>query len=203
LATVVLLPLVNNRYEPLFSGRYLSPLLPLLFAGLSIVIVLLSARLAPPRLMAGTALACAAVLAAYSLIQLHALYERLESSGRSNTRVLETMRGVQAMLQPGDVVYVDNRLSRRKLMEAGAGDMERVFSGLLEVSAIPYRVVMLDDDWQPSQPGLVILAARDSPRTTSATIARLGLTNPRGGIATPMADGEIFQLYRASDRLGV
>jgi hypothetical protein len=62
---------------------------------------------------------------------------------------------------------------------------------------------MLDDDWQPSQPGLVILAARDSPRTTSATIARLGLTNPRGGIATPMADGEIFQLYRASDRLGV
>jgi 4-amino-4-deoxy-L-arabinose transferase-like glycosyltransferase len=203
LATVVLLPLVNNRYEPLFSGRYLSPLLPLLFAGLSTVIVLLSARLAPPRLMASTALACAAVLGAYSLIQLHGLYGRLESSGRSNSRVLETIRGVQAMLQPGDVVYLDNRLSRRRLMEAGAGDMERVFRALLEISATPYRVVSLDDDWRPSQPGLVILASRESPRVTGATIARLGLTDPRGGIATPMGGGEIFHLYRAPDRLSV
>ena len=74
----------------------------------------------------------------YSLMQLFALYGRLEASGRSNTRVLETMRGVRAMLQPDETVYLDNRLSRRRLMEAGAGDMERVFSALLDVSGMPY-----------------------------------------------------------------
>ncbi|MFN0073285.1 MAG: phospholipid carrier-dependent glycosyltransferase [Chloroflexota bacterium] len=199
LSMVCLLPLVNNRYEPLFSGRYLSPLLPPLFAGLSLTLVMIAGwrRLRFRETLIASGLV--SIFCVYSLFQLQGLYGRLESSGRSNTRVLELVREMQANGRPGELVYLDNRLNRRRLMEAGAGDMERVFSALLDVTNTPFQVVTIDDSWVPGHPGLVILASRDNPRTTVAIIDRLQLTLPDGGAPPPMDDGAIFGLYRAAE----
>lgn len=201
LAVVMILPLVNNRYEPLFSGRYLSPLLPVLFGSLGVTLVLIAGRVRPRAPMLVGALVVTCVLSGYSLWQLHGLYDRLESSGRSNTRVLETLRLIREQALPEDIVYLDNRLARRKLMEAGAGDMERVFRSLLEVSLVPYQVVTIDESWSPAQPGLVILASRENPRSTSAIIQRLGLTRPIEGNAVEMSDGSLFELFRVTTRV--
>jgi glycosyltransferase AglD len=201
-ATVLLLPYVNNRYEPLFSGRYLSPLLPVLFAGLCITIVLIVGWLKKPGLTAPLGLLCIAGFCAYSLAQLFGLYARLEASGRTNERVLQAMGEVRATLQPGNIVYLDNRLRRRLLMEAGSGDMERVFSALLDVTGTTYEVVNVDDSWRPARPGLVILASRETPRSTGVVLARLQLTDTRGGRAEPMAEDEIFRVYRLPGLIG-
>jgi hypothetical protein len=203
LATALLLPVVNNRYEPLFSGRYLSPLLPVLFAGLCVSAIHVCQRLAPPRFVDGLVVALVGVFCAYSLAHLVGLYGRLEASGRTNERVLAAVREVHASTQPGDVVYLDNRLRRRQLMEAGSGDMERVFSALLDVTGTPYEVVSIDDSWRPARPGLILLASRETPRSTGAVIARLQLTDARGGRAEPMDENEIFGLYRAPSPGGV
>jgi hypothetical protein len=199
---VFLLPLVNNRYEPLFSGRYLSPLLPVLFAGLGVALIQGCGRLGQPRVAAGLALASTGLLCAYSLAHLFGLYQRLEASGRTNERVLEAMDEVHASFEPGDIVYLDNRLRRRVLMEAGSGDMERVFSALLNVTGTTYEVVNIDDSWRPARSGLVILASRESQRSTGVVLARLRLTDTRGGRAEPMSEDEIFRVYRVPGLIG-
>jgi hypothetical protein len=192
----LILPLVNNRYEPLLSGRYLTPLLPVCFVGVSVIIVLLTARFprALPRALSVALIM--GILCGYSLLQLHTLYDRLSSSGRSNARVLSALEQVQSSLRPGETVYLDNRLSRRLLMEAGAGDLQKVFEGLFSTIGIPAQVVVLESGAPPAGPGIIVLASRENARASRTLVERLGLTGINGGAPSLMGDEGIFEVYR-------
>lgn len=209
LSVVAILPLVNNRYEPLFSGRYLMPLLPLGYAAaaLALVAVFRMARNGSyaRRLDGGStsrrwvwALAGLPVLllAVYSLDQLQVLYQRMETSGRTNERLFQTLAAIQTHRRADELVVLDARLNRRRLMEAGAGDMDRVFRGVLDIERIPYHVEPVDEAWAPARGGLLVLAARESPRATAALATRLGLQAPDGGPPPPPSEAAIFELYR-------
>jgi hypothetical protein len=207
-AVALLMPIFNNRYEPLLSGRYLSPLLPICYAAASVLLVLAALR-STPRLAGPWARAWAGLLpflpvllvSLYSLGQLQDLYGKMESSGRTNARLWRVLEQIQAHRQPGEVVVLDSRLDRRRLIEAGSGDIERVLKGVLNTEGIPYDVREIDDGWMPTTSGLLVLSGRETPRGINDLVQRLGLRAADGGPPPPPPDlsrASLYDVYRVS-----
>ncbi len=193
---VLVLPLLNPKYEPLLNGRYLTPLLPLVYAGMGLVVGdawrTLKAgwpQWAPALGFFG--LAGVAILMAYPLLPL-ARYER--STERTNHAVFAAYQTVVANREPGETVLLDYGLDSVFYMAAGSA--YKSMELLLATGDIPYVVV----DARPSSIGDAL--AERSPRLAllqSDKVPSLGRTFT----LTPLGDvgrGPGFGVYRVGVR---
>jgi 4-amino-4-deoxy-L-arabinose transferase-like glycosyltransferase len=189
---VLILPLVNPKYEPLLNGRYLMPLLPLIFSSIGLVASDLWRMLRTRSVLVATApIIAIVILALYPLVGLLE-YER--STERTNHALFAVYRDLGAHRQPDETVLVDYGLDGVFFMAAGSA-----FKGmelLLTAEQIPYVVI------DARQNSVADALAERSPRllllnTDKAT--PLG----RSFSLTPLGEqmrGTGFALYRVAPR---
>jgi 4-amino-4-deoxy-L-arabinose transferase-like glycosyltransferase len=125
-SVALVLPVVNGKYEPLFNGRYLAPLLPLAFM-LTIVGVVAGLHRVPP-LRARASLAIAGVLALMTIPPILALTGYIQATLRDGPNNLELYRAAEivAAAEPRGPILVDSSLSgtRQSAGRDGTGVLE-------------------------------------------------------------------------------
>ena len=202
--TVLVLPLFNGRFAPVFNGRYLAPLLPVLYAGIAplgaLVWPWLRARLGPsspvPRAAIGL---LAAFLVLHPLLALSSYYAAELKIGRTNAPVFQIVEAIKATRRPDEVVVID-RVLRDRILGLAEGRITSVLRMALAVNDIPFTIKALADP-DPSDPlsrcrdQLVILAGRRAD-ATERLIADLGLRDVGGGPARVRGSNDPFTLYR-------
>jgi MYXO-CTERM domain-containing protein len=191
LSELLLLPLVNGKYEPLVSNtRYLAPVMIVLIASIAAwaacapgvrgtptrsqverELLLPLSRLRGRGLGGGgllrlAPLAAVLVLISASAISLTIFSVTAHRDGRTNVRLLTSIAALEAAYQPGDVVSIDRAMYRDWTLTEGR--LLRVFDSWLEVRGIPRRVVDVDDNGRlrndlAERGGLVVLARRTAP----------------------------------------
>jgi 4-amino-4-deoxy-L-arabinose transferase-like glycosyltransferase len=137
---VLALPLLQGKYEPILNGRYVMPILPLVFASIGLVvadILAMQRRRWPARaaLFGGALLGLTALAALYPLAPL-AAYQR---SARTNHAILAAHEAVLANRSAGEVVVIDFGLDSVFFMAAGSAYKSTEL--LLGGSAVPYTVI--------------------------------------------------------------
>jgi len=135
------LPFLTAKYEPMLNGRYLVPVLPLVFA--SIGLATGNIWCAAQRRLGGSSSMVVAVvltlgiggLAAYPLVPM----SRYVQAARTNHAILAAHEVILADRQPGEVVLLDYGLDGVFFMAAGSAfkSMELLLTG----SGIPYVVI--------------------------------------------------------------
>jgi len=190
------LPLLQGKYEPLLNGRYVMPILPLVFGSIGLAvsdgIAAFSARWpARATVLSGLLLGLAALTALYPLAPL-ATYER---SARTNHAILAAHEAVLANRAPDEVVLVDYGLDGVFFMAAGSAfkSMELLLGG----TDVPYIVIdarqaSLDDALSSRQSRLAVLNS-EKARVLGRNYT---LTPLMGG----ERDGPGFGVYRVSAR---
>jgi 4-amino-4-deoxy-L-arabinose transferase-like glycosyltransferase len=141
---LLLLPIFNAKYEPVFNGRYLMPVLPLVFAGVGLAAADAAAavgRLAPPRRwLAGLGLAAVlALLIGLPYWSLSTYLRRQADEGRINLDLLASIATIEQARRPGEPVVLDETLGRRNLV--ADGDLLQTLRVGLELRGVPYRIV--------------------------------------------------------------
>jgi 4-amino-4-deoxy-L-arabinose transferase-like glycosyltransferase len=131
------LVLLNGRYEPIFSGRYLMPLLPLAYGGFGALVADLwseiSGRL--PRL----AMACLlALLISYPLFPLVRYLQRNGQEGQINIDLIQTAATLENARRAHEPLFLDEALGRRGL--PGDGDLLMSLQVFLELRNVPYEI---------------------------------------------------------------
>jgi 4-amino-4-deoxy-L-arabinose transferase-like glycosyltransferase len=125
-SAALVLPLVNGKYEPLFNGRYLAPILPLGFCLLAVGLVQLVAAI--PTLRERASAASAVVLLLLTLPPLLALYGYVDTTLREGPNNQELYRAAEiaAAAAPHGPVLVDATLSgtRQSTGREGTGVLE-------------------------------------------------------------------------------
>jgi 4-amino-4-deoxy-L-arabinose transferase-like glycosyltransferase len=134
------LPLLQGKYEPVLNGRYVMPILPLVFAsiGLAVADALSAVRVRWPTrasLLGGILLGLTALVAVYPLAPL-AVYQR---SARSNHAILAAHEAVISGRDADEVVLVDYGLDGVFFMAAGSAF--KATELLLGGSGVPYSVI--------------------------------------------------------------
>lgn len=134
------LPLLQGKYEPILNGRYVMPILPLIFASTGLVVADAVATLrtrwpARASLIGGILLGVAVLVALYPLAPL-ATYQR---SARTNHAILAAHEAVLASRVPGEVVLVDYGLDGVFFMAAGSAF--KATELLLGGAGVPYTVI--------------------------------------------------------------
>lgn len=148
---VFLPPAFNGRYRPVLDGRFLMPLLPVLFVALAVAIWsvaqtltvgLFSARsgLASAwEIVHGVALAAmvagSVALVVHPLAQLDAFYHASIEDGFSNALYLQTLRELQAAGVGDEAILLDPKLMDIKSL--GGGKAWTNLQWLLAVSRLP------------------------------------------------------------------
>lgn len=146
---IAILPLFNPRYGPILSGRYLVPLLPLLFMGIGCAVVAAAARLAAlvdgrERLArSGFAMAAGFGLVTYPLLSLGAYYEAAVHDGRTNEPLHRLVEAIIAARHTDEAVLLDEGLAQEQL-GAGGTDL-KAFRMLLETRRLPLDVAKVSD----------------------------------------------------------
>ncbi len=142
LAPALLLPpLLSGKYKPILDGRYLMPLVPVLFVGIGIALASALDRLSRFRLSWLSAPASAAVVIVGLALVLHPLdaladfYEESQEDGFSNALYLQTLQQVRASYDGVRPVLLDPRL--RDIKSAGGGTAGTNLTWLLAVSRVP------------------------------------------------------------------
>jgi hypothetical protein len=193
---LLILPLLQGKFEPILNGRYVMPILPLVFAsiGLAVADSIVAVRARWPArapLLTGLVLGVAALAALYPLAPL-AAYER---SARTNHAILAAQETVLAARAPDEVVLVDYGLDGVFFMAAGSAfkSMELLLGG----AGVPYAVIdarqsSLDDALSGHPNRLAVLNA-EKARTLGRNFQ---LTPLMGG----ERDGPGFGVYRVSAR---
>lgn len=125
-SAALVLPIFNGKYEPLFNGRYLAPLLPLGFVLMVLAAVAAAERTSIPRTWRGAAVAAALVLlAAVPVASLYRYVGATLATGPSNH---ELYRAVEIVAAAGSAkpVLVDATLSgtRHSTGREGTGVLE-------------------------------------------------------------------------------
>jgi 4-amino-4-deoxy-L-arabinose transferase-like glycosyltransferase len=191
----LVLPLVNPKYEPLLNGRYLVPLLPLVFASVGMAATDLSGtffRRWPARapILAGGLGLGLAVMALYPLLPL-ARYET--STDRTNHAVIAAYETVAANRAQDETVLLDYGLDGIFYMAAGSA--YKSMELLLSANDVPYDVIDARasslEDALGTSPRLLVLNADK--------VSRLG----REFELTPLDDGGRgpgFGVYRIARR---
>jgi len=161
LLAVVLPPAFNGKYRPVLDGRFLMPLVPILFVAIGLAVASMlrglitsAARVGEPR--TGTAPTLTAsrafrrlvpsgglvalgiavtLLVAGPLFQLRGFYESSIEDGSSNSLYLQTLHLVEAARRDDEAVLLDPRLSEVKT--GGGGKASTSLSWLLAVSRVP------------------------------------------------------------------
>ncbi|MGE3269267.1 MAG: ArnT family glycosyltransferase [Chloroflexota bacterium] len=143
LSTALVLPYFNPRYGPILSGRYIVPLLPLLYLGLAVTIETVAARL--PGLTARhrqLVVALAAVLlVVFPLGPLAFYYREVLSDERTNWPLYQLRQSVASAYRQGDLVLLDEGMGQESLT-AGGTDL-KAMRMILEADSIPYQVAKL------------------------------------------------------------
>ena len=222
-----LFPIFNaNHYGVEYDGRYVVPLLPILYTGLGVLVVD-AARAAASRLAGVTARRAALfgvgaaliVLAATPLLSLARYYERASRADPSNASLVRAIESVKAARQPGDIVVLDNNLNDRKVENASEKDEAstfRVLRYIMEFERVPYETPNVDATTLANlvsgrQGAIVILSAGFDSRDTAKLgdlISDFALQSLDGRPPRPPRPADLYGLYRldpglASSALGL
>jgi 4-amino-4-deoxy-L-arabinose transferase-like glycosyltransferase len=110
-SAALVLPLVNGKYEPLFNGRYLAPLLPMEFGLLAAGTVRLASAI--PVLRNRVTVVASTALLVLALPPLVSLYAYVDASLRDGPNNQELYRAAEivAAARPAGSVLVDATLS--------------------------------------------------------------------------------------------
>jgi hypothetical protein len=212
----LILPLANaTHYDVEYDGRYVLPLLPMIYASMGLLIVdgwrALGARLGrpPARTVAAFVLGTATlILVAAPLLSLSRYYAKASRAEPTNTSLIRAMDEVKSALRPGELVLLDANLNDRRSPYADKLKDEastiRVFKYIMEFDQVPYEAVDVDEasltDWATrGQSGVVILSAGFDSRDTAnlgRLIEQFGLTALDGRPARPPRPADRYGLYR-------
>jgi hypothetical protein len=161
LMAVLLPPMFNGKYKPILDGRYLMPLIPVVFVGIGCLIAHLGNR-SSQRLQPFVALALVALTAGLltsPLPRLEAFYEESTEDGHSNQLYLSSLARIRAERGAAEAVWLDPRLRDVKTQ---AGDTAgSTFSWLLPVSRIPIAA-QSQDAYQAAAHGDIMIVHRST-----------------------------------------
>jgi 4-amino-4-deoxy-L-arabinose transferase-like glycosyltransferase len=213
LATALILPTVNPKYDPILNVRYLAPILPICTIWMGLGLEWLgrpAERRIAGRSGPGSPLSYASrfsgviaagllvtILVVGSLGALERYYDDVRENARTGQRILE-LANTARLLGPGaQPVILDERLDRMSL-GPGAGIVLRVLDLVLEMEGVSTEVRWLGEERpQDIRAGqLVVLAARSKPRFTAEAVAGLNLRAPNGGPARVHSQASRYGLYR-------
>lgn len=160
LGFLLLVPLFNAKFEPIFNGRYVMPVLPLAFAGVGTLIADLAGwlRSRPAR---GALAVLALALVAYPLIPLVRYHQRNEADGQLNQDLIQTAATVAAARHPDEPILLDEALGRRNL--PADGDLLMNLQTFLQFRGAAYRVgpatpAKLDGELGNARAAIVVLS---------------------------------------------
>jgi 4-amino-4-deoxy-L-arabinose transferase-like glycosyltransferase len=137
LSFLLLLPLFNGKYEPIFNGRYLMPVVVLAYAGLGSLVPDLW------RTQRGQAGRAALVLITvglvlYPLLPLLRYHTQQHPEGQVSHDLIQTVAAISAARRADEPLLLDDRLGRRGL--AADGDLLMNLEVFLQFRDVPYRV---------------------------------------------------------------
>jgi hypothetical protein len=198
LPALFLPPLFSGKYEPILDGRYLMPLVPVLFVGIGLALVAgvdaLARRL--PLTLRTVASALVFTVMAGALVQplgsLSTFYEESQEDGFSNADYLRVLAQVQAARSEDETILLDDRL--KEVKSTGGGNALRNLTWLLAVSRLPSERGPTDDP--TGFAGRVAILHRS---TAEQLDKRLGVTSLDGGRMNGK-DRESYRAYRVEGR---
>jgi 4-amino-4-deoxy-L-arabinose transferase-like glycosyltransferase len=166
---LLLLPLFPASHDNLpRQGRYLMPMLPLMFAGIGAAAAwaLMSLR---PRILVAAAVAA---LVLYPLTSLTSHYIQVVGAGETNARYFITLEAIERLRAPDEAVVLDPSLQHDRT--GAAGTALRTFDFLLTLRGIPHVTLEQSSDRiarRVSGPtALVVADERPGSATTSANV---------------------------------
>jgi hypothetical protein len=177
-SAAILMPIFNGKYEPLFNGRYLAPLLPMAFAMTTLGIRATVERCNVPQAWRGAVVAVAIVgLTVPPLWSLFAYFRMCLHAGPNNREVYRAAE-IAALVATSKPVLVEASLSGTRLSTGRAG------TGILEYILVLDRGLTVRA-LQPAD--LVAAAERDevdlaivSPRLLTRLDKEVILEDPPG-----------------------
>jgi len=194
---LLVLPLLHAKFEPMLNGRYLVPVLPLVFAAIGLAIsdawTTLRARWPSIAPVLGAALAAAvALLALYPLLPM----QRYVQTARTNHAIMAAYETVLVSRESNETVLLDYGLDGVFFMAAGSAfkSLELLLSG----SDVPYvvldaRASSLEAALEDAEARLAVLNAdKVAPLRRSFVLTSLMPGEGRGGPG--------FGVYRIAPR---
>jgi 4-amino-4-deoxy-L-arabinose transferase-like glycosyltransferase len=132
-----LLAMTNNKYEPIFQGRYVMPVLPLAFAGFGWLVADLwrVVQGIVPRVVFAIGLV---MLVLWPLVPLHAYLAREAANGQIDLDLIQSAATISGTRRPDELVLLDEALGRRGL--PADGDLLQNLRVFLEFRDTPYRI---------------------------------------------------------------
>jgi hypothetical protein len=171
LSALLVFPLFGARHDLLpRQGRYLAPMLPLLFVALVAgawplargVGSWLARRGASPGLRRGLGVAAAGLLVLLPLVPLQRYYAQSMAEDRTNDRFFRLLAEIEASRPNGEFVVLDFQLAQESL--GGGGTAMRALHYLLTLRGIPHTDLTLEPDRVARRYGsggvLVVLAEK-------------------------------------------
>lgn len=201
-----------NHYDVEYDGRYVLPLLPMLYTGMGLVAVdatrtmcrHLARQAFKLTALLGAALALL-VLIVTPLLSLARYYEQSSRADPTNASLVSVVEKIKGARQAGQIVVLDNNLNNRRVENASERDEEsrfRVIRYILEFDNIPFETPAIDaavlaDLVARRQGAIVVLSSGFDSRDT----ASLGALIEEFGLQT--LDGQPPRPPRPADRFGV
>ncbi|MFN8636482.1 MAG: glycosyltransferase family 39 protein [Chloroflexota bacterium] len=212
---VFLPPAFSGKYRPVLDGRYLMPLVPVLFVAIGLAaaaaarwIVALSGAVGTagqpavqlaPRLAGSVAVLVLSggvtLLAAHPLSLLNTFYEDSMEDGFSNALYLRTLQQVEAARRPDETVLLDPALANVK--STGGGKASSSFTFLFALEGVPndtLNTARLDN----LVGRLVILN-----RSTANRMSDMLRLDPLDGKRVSGRDTANYRAYRIGETLAV
>jgi len=211
----LLLPVFNaNHYDVEYDGRYVMPLLPMIYACIGLLLVdgwrAVAARSGRSATRAAAAVLVGLIvvgLAGAPLLSLARYYRQASRAEPTNASLVRAMDEVKLALRPGDVVLLDNNLNDRRTEYASPWDEAstfRVMRYIMEFDRVAYEVADVDeatlaDFAGRGQAGVVVLGSGFDGKDTASLgrlIEQFGLTGLDGKPARPPRPADRYGLYR-------
>jgi 4-amino-4-deoxy-L-arabinose transferase-like glycosyltransferase len=192
-SAALVLPLFNGKYNLIPNGRYLTPLLPIVYAAVGVLVAdgidrlrrsghTLGSQSSPFASLGAAALvallALIAFVAVHPLSYLPTYYRQVPEIGWTNAPILQTFELIQSNRQSDGPVILDRSLNIHR-PGWGDGTPLNAFEFALNVNDLPYFVIdlrtnkLLDPTYR-CQEQFVVLATRD-PRANEEIVRRLDL----------------------------
>ena len=132
-----LLVVTNSKYEPIFYGRYVMPVLPLAFAGFGWLVADLwrVGRGTVSRLVLAVGWL---VLVLWPLVPLQAYLVREAADGQIDLDLIQSAARIAGTRRPDELVLLDEALGRRGL--PADGDLLQNLRVFLEFRGTPYHI---------------------------------------------------------------
>jgi hypothetical protein len=211
----LLLPVFNvSHYDVEYDGRYVLPLLPMIYATIGLLAVdvwyAASARFGTPAARKTVAASLGVVLLVMAIVPLFFLaryYDRASRSDPTNASLVRAMAEVEAALGPGEIVLLDNNMNNRRTERANPLDEAstiRVMKYILEFDRVPFETEYLDADVLAryaavGRPMVVVLSSGVDSKETAKLgdlLEQFGMTDLDGGPPKPPRPADRYGLYR-------